>query len=124
MFKKLKTITIDAEGQSLGRVATQVANHLRGKNSVHFALNVVPEVEVHVVNATKLIFTGTKLDVKVYHHFSGYPGGIKTTTLRQEFEKDPAQLVRRAVRGMLPKNRLNAQFLRHLKVFKTNPAGK
>ncbi len=124
MLKKLKTVVLDAEGQSLGRIATQAANHLRGKNSVHFAPNVVPEVEVHVINATKLRFTGTKLDVTVFHHFSGYPGGIKTTTLRQEFTKDPLRLVRHAVRGMLPKNRLNAQFLRHLKVYKANPSPK
>ncbi len=122
MLKKPNVIVVDANGKSLGRVATEVANHLRGKRTVNFAPNVVPNVEVHVVNAAELRFTGTKLDVKLYHRFSGYPGGIKTTTLRQEFEKSPADLVRHAVRGMLPKNRLNAEFLRHLKVYKTKPA--
>jgi large subunit ribosomal protein L13 len=124
MLKKPTIIVVDANGKSLGRIATEVANHLRGKRTVMYAPNIVPNVEVHVVNVTGLRFTGTKLDVKLYHHFSGYPGGIKTTTLRQEFTKDPAGLVRHAVRGMLPKNRLSAQFLRHLKVYRTNPDSK
>ena len=124
MLKKLKKIIVDADGKSLGRVATQVANQLRGKNSVNFAPNVVPAVEVHVTNVAKLRFTGTKLDVTVFHHFSGYPGGLKTTTLRQEFTKDPIGLVRHAVRGMLPKNRLNSQFLRHLKIYRGSPSVK
>lgn len=116
-----KRITIDAAGRSLGRVATEVANTLRGKNTVNFAPNVVPNIEVSVTNISQALFTGTKLEVKEYHRFSGYPGGLKTTTLKQEYEKDPVRLFRNTVKNMLPKNRLNAKFLQNLKVFRTVP---
>lgn len=110
-------IIVDAANQTLGRLATSIAVTLRGKDKVTFAPNVVPNVQVVVTNASQLRFTGTKLTGKLYHHFSGYPGGLKTTTLKQELERDPVKLVRRAVAQMLPKNRLNARFMRNLKVF-------
>lgn len=115
---KMKKVVIDAAGKSLGRVATQAANVLRGKNLVTFAPNIIPNVQVFIINIEQLLFTGTKLKVKTYHHYSGYPGGIKTSTLQQEFTKDPIRLVRRSIRGMLPKNRLNARFLRNLKIYR------
>lgn len=118
---KTERVIIDAASKSLGRVATLAATKLRGKHLVTFAPNVVPAVSVAIINIAKLRFTGTKLDVKQYHHFSGYPGGLKTTTLRQEFTKDPIRLVRRAVQHMLPKNRLNARFMRNLKVYTSEP---
>jgi large subunit ribosomal protein L13 len=114
----MKKVVIDATGKSLGRVATQAANVLRGKNLVTFAPNIIPNVQVFIINIEQLLFTGTKLNVKTYHHYSGYPGGIKTSTLQQEFTKDPVRLVRRSIRGMLPKNRLNSRFLRNLKIYR------
>lgn len=115
---KMTKVVIDAAGKSLGRVATQAANVLRGKNLVTFAANIIPNVQVFIINIEQLRFTGTKLGVKLYHHYSGYPGGIKTSTLQQEFIKDPVRLVRRSIRGMLPKNRLNSRFLRNLKIYR------
>lgn len=115
---KMTKVIIDAAGKSLGRVATQAANILRGKNLVTFAPNIIPNVQVFIINIEQLLFTGTKLGVKKYHHYSGYPGGIKTSTLQQEFIKDPVRLVRRSIRGMLPKNRLNSRFLRNLKIYR------
>jgi large subunit ribosomal protein L13 len=115
---KMTKVVIDAAGKSLGRVATQAANVLRGKNLVTFAPNIVPNVQVFIINIEQLLFTGTKLEVKTYHHYSGYPGGMKTSTLQQEFTKDPVRLVRRSIRGMLPKNRLNSRFLRNLKIYR------
>lgn len=114
---KLEQVTFDAAGQTLGRLSSAVAATLRGKRSVQFAPNVVPNIEVVVTNVRALRFTGTKLTAKQYHKFSGYPGGIKTTTLQQQFDRDPVRLVRNAVAHMLPKNRLNSRLMRHLKVY-------
>lgn len=114
---KRTQVTIDAAGKTLGRVASVTASTLRGKHLVTFAPNLVPAVEVVVTNVTELRFTGTKLLTKQYHKFSGYPGGIKTTTLQQQFDRDPVRLFRRVVQHMLPKNRLNARMMRNLTVF-------
>ncbi len=112
----LEQITIDAAGKALGRVASAAAVALRGKHRTTFAQNIVPSVRVTIVNAGELRFTGTKLIVKQYHRFSGYPGGLKTTTLKQEFQKSPVELVRQSVRHMLPNNRLATKFMRHLTI--------
>lgn len=116
MPNAITTITIDATGQTLGRMASQVAFKLRGKHLVSFRQNVIPPVKIVITNADKLRFTGSKLTTKTYKRFSGYPGGLKVTTLKQEFEKDPVRLVRRAVLHMLPKNRLQSRFMRNLVV--------
>ncbi len=108
---------IDAAGRTMGRVASEAAMTLRGKRLVTFAPNLVPAIQVVVSNVGQLRFTGTKLTTKKYHRFSGYPGGIKTTTLQQEFERDPIRLVRQAVSHMLPKNRLNSRLIKNLKIF-------
>lgn len=110
-------VTMDAAGQTLGRLASQVAHVLRGKARVDFRPNVVPDVTVVVLNVGKLRFTGLKLKDKLYHRFSGYPGGITTQTLAQRFEKNPAQLVRDCVKHMLPKNRLQAKLLNNLTIY-------
>lgn len=115
---KTTTITIDANGKALGRVASEAANKLRGKHLVDFDPSKAPAVEVKIINVSGARFTGTKLTVKKYHKFSGYPGGLKTTTLEQEFTKDPARLMRNMVRLMLPKNRLSAQIIKKLKIYK------
>ncbi|HLD86323.1 MAG TPA: 50S ribosomal protein L13 [Patescibacteria group bacterium] len=118
--KALNTITIDAAGQSLGRVASEVATKLRGKHLVWWRPNVVPSLHLKVVNVSKLRFSGGKLDSKKYYRFSGYPSGLKLTTLRQEFTKDPVRLFRRVVAHMLPKNKLNSRFLKNLTIIKSD----
>lgn len=112
-------ITIDAAGRSLGRLATEVATKLRGKHIANFAPNKVPDIAIEVINIDKLSFTGTKLDTKTYYKFSGYPGGLKVTSLRQEFTKNPVRLFRRVVKQMLPKNKLNSILLNNLSISKS-----
>ena len=116
-IQPLQRVTIDAQGQSLGRVASLVAITLRGKLLPTFQPNVEPGIQVEVVNVGKLRFTGSKLDAKSYHRFSGYPGGLKTTSLRQEFPRNPLRLFRRAVEHMLPKNRLSSRLIKNLSVY-------
>lgn len=99
--------TIDATDQSLGRIATQVASLLNGKNTVTFAKNKIAEVEVHVVHASKLKVTGNKMKESVHKRYSGYPGGLTQESLTQVVaKKGYAELIKHAVEGMLPKNKL------------------
>lgn len=114
--KPASTVTIDASGRTLGRVASEAAMALMGKRQTSYRPNVLPKVAVIITNVKSLRFSGKKLDTKTYHSFSGYPGGLKTTTLRQEFEKNPERLVRSCVEHMLPKNRLASRQLRYLTV--------
>jgi large subunit ribosomal protein L13 len=108
---------VDASGQTLGRLAARVAYVLRGKHKPIYSPAVDVGDCVIVVNAEKVHVTGRKLDKKVYYRHSGYPGGLKEIALRELLQKHPAQAVERAVRGMLPKNRLGRQMFRHLKVY-------
>ena len=108
---------VDAEGRTLGRVATQIAETLRGKGKPQYTPHVDTGDFVVVVNAEKIAVTGTKLDNKIYYRHSGYPGGLKERTLREELERRPTEVIRKAVRGMLPKNRLARAQLRKLKVY-------
>jgi len=108
---------VDARGQTLGRLAAQVAHVLRGKHKPIYSPAVDTGDCVIVVNADKIHVTGRKLDEKIYYRHSGYPGGIKKITLRNLLKKHPTQVVEHAVRGMLPKNRLGRQMFRHLKVY-------
>jgi large subunit ribosomal protein L13 len=108
---------VDASGQTLGRLAARVAYVLRGKHKPIYSPAVDVGDCVIVVNAEKVHVTGRKLDEKVYYRHSGYPGGLKEIALRELLQKHPAQAVERAVRGMLPKNRLGRQMFRHLKVY-------
>ena len=108
---------VDAEGQTLGRLATQIADTLRGKRKPRYTPHVDTGDFVVVVNAGKIAVTGKKLDDKVYYRHSGYPGGLKQRTLREELERRPTEVVRRAVKGMLPRNRLARAQLRKLKVY-------
>lgn len=107
---------IDATGQSLGRVASRAAHYLRGKASPTFSPQALASVKVRIENARKLRFTGKKFDANNYYRFSGYPGGLKTTKLRDLFEKSPETVVRMAVKGMLPANKLRARLLKHLTI--------
>jgi large subunit ribosomal protein L13 len=108
---------VDAEGKTLGRLATQIANVLRGKNKPTYTPHVDVGDFVIVVNAEKVAVTGDKREKKLYWRHSGYPGGIRSRTLGDLLEKRPEEVIRKAVKGMLPRNRLARQQLRKLKVY-------
>jgi len=108
---------VDAESQTLGRLATQIADVLRGKGKPAYTAHVDTGDFVIVVNAEKIHVTGQKLDQKMYYRHSGYPGGLRSRTLREQLERRPEEVIRKAVRGMLPKNRLAAAQLKKLKVY-------
>jgi len=109
---------IDADGKVLGRLATQVAILLRGKNKPQFAAFVDTGDFVVVINAEKITVTGRKQEDKVYYSHSQYPGGLKTETLKNLLEKEPEEAIRKAVRGMIPKNKLGRQVFKKLKVYR------
>jgi large subunit ribosomal protein L13 len=108
---------VDAEGKTLGRLATLIADRLRGKGKAAYTPHVDTGDFVVVVNAEKVAVTGKKLDEKMYYRHSGYPGGLKERTLRVQLERQPTEVIRKAVKGMLPKNRLARQQLNKLKVY-------
>lgn len=108
---------VDAAGQTLGRLATEVARILRGKHKPTYSPSVDVGDYVIVVNAGKIHVTGRKLDQKIYYRHSGYPGGLKEITLRNLLKKYPTRVIEHAVRGMLPKNRLGRQMFKKLKVY-------
>jgi large subunit ribosomal protein L13 len=108
---------VDAEGKTLGRLATQIADTLRGKAKPQYTPHVDTGDFVVVVNAEKIRVTGNKLDAKLYYRHSGYPGGLKSRPLRDELERRPTEVIRKAVKGMLPRNRLARQQLTKLKVY-------
>jgi large subunit ribosomal protein L13 len=108
---------VDAEGKTLGRLATQIANVLRGKRKPTYTPHVDVGDFVIVTNAEKIHVTGNKLEGKRYYRHSGYPGGIRSQTLGDLLERRPEEVIRRAVKGMLPRNRLARQQLTKLKVY-------
>ena len=108
---------VDAEGKTLGRLATQIADALRGKRKPQYTPHVDTGDFVVVVNAEKIMVTGNKLDQKKYYRHSGYPGGLKERTLREQLERRPTEVLRKAVKGMLPRNRLARAQLRKLKIY-------
>ncbi len=108
---------VDAEGQTLGRLATRIADTLRGKGKPQYTPHVDTGDFVVVVNAEKIAVTGAKLDKKLYYRHSGYPGGLRVRTLREQLERRPTEVLRKAVKGMLPKNRLAAAQIRKLKIY-------
>ena len=112
-----KWYVVDAEGLALGRVASQVANILRGKNKPIYTPNVDTGDYVIVVNASKLILTGKKLDQKIYYKHSGYVGGLKETKYRKLMAEKPEEALRHAVVGMLPKGPLGRQMAKKLKIY-------
>ncbi len=113
-----KWYLLDVKDAVLGRIATKIANHLRGKNKTIFTPNVDTGDFVIVVNAEKVRLTGKKLDDKVYYHHSGYIGGIKAETARDRMKSNPQKIIRDAVWGMLPKNRLGRAMIKKLKVYR------
>ena len=115
-----KWYVIDANGMVLGRLATQVAHRLRGKHNPLFTPHADTGDWVIVINAEKIVLTGRKLDQKMYYRHSGYIGGLKQMTAKELLEKKPEELVRSAVKGMLPKNRLGRRLFKKLKVYTGN----
>jgi large subunit ribosomal protein L13 len=110
-------LVIDASDQVLGRLASEVARVLRGKNKPSFTPHLDTGDYVIVVNADKIRLTGTKADQKVYYRSSGRPGGLKQETARERLEKYPGRVLQAAVKGMLPKNRLGRRLFKKLKVY-------
>ena len=108
---------VDAESKTLGRLATQIAGVLRGKGKPAYTAHVDTGDFVVVVNAEKIAVTGAKRQEKLYHRHSGYPGGLKTRTLNDMLERRPEEVIRLAVRGMLPKNRLARKQITKLKIY-------
>lgn len=108
---------IDAKDQTLGRLATQIAILLRGKHKPMYAPHMDVGDFVIVINADKIQVTGNKLDDKIYYRHSQYPGGLKQRTLRELLDKFPERVIEKAVRGMLPKNKLGRKMIKKLKVY-------
>ena len=111
---------VDAEGQTLGRLASEIAKVLRGKNKPIFTPHLDTGDHVIVINADQIVVTGHKMSDKMYYRHSTYPGGLKTTDLETLMETHPTQAIYFAVRGMLPKNRLGRQMMGKLKVYAGN----
>jgi large subunit ribosomal protein L13 len=112
-----KWYVVDADGETLGRLASKIAVILRGKHKPIYSPSVDCGDYVIVLNAEKIHVTGRRLDQKVYYRHSGYPGGIKAITLRDQLERYPTRPVELAVKGMLPKNKLGRKMLKRLKVY-------
>ena len=112
-----KWVVIDAADQPLGRVASKAAYIIRGKHKPIFTPHVDTGDNVIIINAARVKLTGQKWDQKVYYHHSGYPGGIKSITAKEMREKRPANLLKKAVNGMLPKNRLGRSLQTNLRVY-------
>ena len=112
-----KWYVVDAEGQTLGRLAAEVGKVLRGKNKPEFTPHIDTGDNVIVINAEKIKVTGKKLDQKVYYHHSDYVGGMKETTLREMMAKKPEQVIELAVKGMLPKGPLGRTMIKKLHVY-------
>ncbi|EMY81031.1 50S ribosomal protein L13 [Psychroflexus gondwanensis] len=110
-------VVVDAAGQSLGRVSSIVAKFLRGKYKPSFSPHVDCGDNVIVVNAEKVNLTGKKWDSKNYIRYTGYPGGQRSLTAQEVFDKSPERLVEKSVKGMLPKNKLGSALFRNLRVF-------
>ena len=108
---------VDAEGQTLGRLATRIADTLRGKGKPEYTPHVDTGDFVVVVNAEKIHVTGNKLDQKMYYRHSGYPGGLRSRTLREQLERRPTEVLRKAVKGMLPRNKLGRAQIGKLKIY-------
>jgi large subunit ribosomal protein L13 len=108
---------VDAEGKTLGRLATRIADTLRGKDKPQYTPHIDTGDFVVVVNAEKISVTGKKLDEKLYRRHSGYPGGLKERPLREELARRPTEVLRKAVKGMMPRNRIARAQLTKLKIY-------
>jgi len=108
---------VNARGKNLGRLASRIAHILRGKHRPIYSPHLDTGDFVIVTNAGQVVVTGRKLDQKIYYRHSGYPGGLRAITLRRQLERHPTRVLRAAVRGMLPKNRLGRKMLKKLKIY-------
>ncbi len=108
---------VDAKGQTLGRLASQIASVLRGKHKPIFTPNVDTGDHVVVINTSQIELTRNKMKVKTYYHHTGYPGGIKSITAEQLHKKKPTELLNKAIRGMLPKSPLGNQMAKKLRLY-------
>ena len=115
--KDIRWFVVDAEGQTLGRLASRIAHVLRGKNDPRFTPHADLGFRVAVVNAEKVHVTGKKREQKVYFRHSGYPGGDKYRTFDEQMDLKPEVIIKDAVRGMLPKNHLGRQLMKGLRVY-------
>jgi len=107
--------TLNAENKRIGRVATQAAVYLMGKNTPEYARNAIPEVSVEITNTSKALIDDTKMETKTYSRYSGYPGGLKQPTMKQVIaKKGHSEIFREAVLGMLPKNKLRSKMMKNL----------
>jgi len=105
---------IDATDKALGRLASEIAVFLQGKNSANFKLENDSNEKIEIINIGKIRFTGKKMENKVYYRHSGYPGGLKKIILKDLFAKDPKEVIKKAVLGMLPKNKLRQKRIKRL----------
>lgn len=110
-------VVVDAEGQTLGRLATLIADTLRGKNKPEYTPHIDTGDFVVVVNAEKIRVSGNKMTEKVYYRHTGYPGGLRSRTLEEQLDRRPEEVIRTAVKGMIPRTRLGRAQLRKLKVY-------
>ncbi|SHG67124.1 50S ribosomal protein L13 [Flagellimonas flava] len=110
-------LLVDAEGQTLGRMASKVAKLLRGKHKPNFTPHVDCGDNVIVINAEKINLSGNKWEDKEYLRYTGYPGGQRSTTAKELLDRNPERIVEKSIKGMLPKNRLGADLFRNLKVY-------
>ena len=108
---------VDAEGKTLGRLASSIAQILRGKNKVNFSYHLDMSDFVVVINADKIVLTGNKENLKEYWRHTGYPGGQKVISYKQMIKENPEKVIQNAVKGMLPHNKLGRKLLKHLKVY-------
>lgn len=110
---------IDAQGKKLGRLASEIATILMGKNRADFVRNAIPSVKVKVSNSSKISVTNKKMEQKVYKNYSGYPGGLKERTMKKVVaDKGMAEVLRIAIKGMLPKNKLRDRMMKNLLIQK------
>jgi large subunit ribosomal protein L13 len=114
---------VNAEGQTVGRLASKVAKLIRGKHKVNFTPHADCGDNVIVINAEKIAFSGTKLTNKEYVRYTGYPGGQRFTSAEEMLKKHPERLIEKAIKGMLPKNKLGSQLFTNLKVYKGSEHG-
>ena len=109
---------VDAKDKTLGRLASSVAQILRGKNKVNFSPNLDMSDFIIIINAEKIILTGNKKNTKEYWRHTGYPGGQKTVSYKKMLDEKPDQIIKTAVKGMLPHNKLGRKLIKHLKIYK------
>ena len=120
---KKEWVVLDAEGQALGRLAAVAAKMLRGKHKTNFTPHVDCGDNVIIINADKISLSGKKWDKKVYLRHTGHPGGQRSLTAKQMFEKDPRRIIEKAVRGMLPHNKLGAAIFHNMKIYEGSEHG-